>query len=322
MKKSFAALLCCPSCQGPLDLHADDDPARPDDVASGLLRCPRCSHDWSIRGGIPRFVTSDFYAGNFSLEWTRHRLTQLDSARSSESEETFAQKTGLTPDDLRGKLVLDVGCGMGRFSDVATRWGAEVVGVDLSLAVESAAANLADRPNFNVAQADVFRLPFRPETFDVIFSLGVLHHTPSTVRAFRCLPSLLKPGGRLAIWVYHAYNPLNRISDAYRIITTRLPREWLYTLSKVAGPVYPLYHVPVLRFFLQTLLPVAIHPDRRWRVLDTFDWYSPKYQWKHTYAEVDRWFRREGFEDIRLYDYPVAMSGRKPLAHGRAKAGE
>jgi len=70
--------------------------------------------------------------------------------------------------------VLDVGCGMGRFADVILRWGGEDYAVDLSFAVDAAYANLGDRPGFHVAQASVFDLPFRPKTFDLIFSLGVL----------------------------------------------------------------------------------------------------------------------------------------------------
>src|SRR5208337_3717658 len=68
-------------------------------------------------------------------------------------------------------------CGMGRFADVATRWGAHVVGIDLSLAAEVAARNLAGR-KATILQADVFHLPFVPESFDFIYSIGVLHHTP------------------------------------------------------------------------------------------------------------------------------------------------
>ena len=82
-------------------------------------------------------MASDTYVGSFSFEWNRHRKTQLDDATSRESEETFREKSGLRPEDIAGRLVLDVGCGMGRFADVVSRWGGRVVGVDLSLAVEA-----------------------------------------------------------------------------------------------------------------------------------------------------------------------------------------
>jgi len=82
-----------------------------------------------------------------------------DGSRNFEPD--FVRKTGLNPEDFKGKLVLDVGCGMGRFAEVATRWGARVVGIYLSAAAEVAAENLSDR-EFVAFQADVFSLPFAP----------------------------------------------------------------------------------------------------------------------------------------------------------------
>jgi hypothetical protein len=60
-------------------------------------------------------------------------------------------------------------------------------------------------------------------------------------------------------------------------------------------------------------IPMAFHKDPRWRVLDTFDWYSPWYQSKHTYEEVFRWFEDCGLEDLRVILQPVSVSGRKPI---------
>ncbi len=59
-------------------------------------------------------------------------------------------------------------------------------------------------------------------------------------------------------------------------------------------------------------IPFAFHEDPKWRVLDTFDWYSPWYQSKHTYEEVFRWFEDCGLEDLRVILQPISVSGRKP----------
>jgi hypothetical protein len=64
---------------------------------------------------------------------------------------------------------------------------------------------------------------------------------------------------------------------------------------------------------LQLLAPISLHPDWRWRWLDTFDWYTPRYQWKFLYPEVHRWFREVGFDDVRVFDPPIAMRGNKTL---------
>jgi len=262
--------------------------------------------------GIPRFVESDAYVSSFSLEWNRHRQTQLDNQESRESEETLRQKTGLRPEDVAGKLVLDVGCGMGRFADVVERWGGRVVGVDLSLAVEAAQANLGSRETVRILQADLFRLPFRPGSFDVVYSIGVLHHTPDCEKATREILRFVRPGGRACVWVYGVMGTWERFARQYRRVTVRMPKRLLHAICHIAIPWHHVCRLPVVGPLLWTILPVSKHPNPDWRVLDTFDWYSPKYQSLHTFPEVYRWFRSEGFVDIDLFDVAVAVAGSRP----------
>ncbi len=258
--------------------------------------------------------SSDGYVGNFSFEWLRHRRVQLDHDGSHESEETFRKKTGLTPDDVKGKRVLDAGCGMGRFTEVVSRWGGQVVAVDLSFAVEAARENLAGRDNVTVIQADLFHLPFPEDSFDVIYSIGVLHHTPDCEQAFRGLVRYLAPGGTIAVWLYADDGGLwMRCADFYRRCPTKLPSRVLHVFSHLAIPAYYFYKIPLLGRILWTILPMSQHPNPEWRVLDTFDWYSPRYQSKHTYPEVYQWFESERLTCIRVLDVPVALSGVKPV---------
>jgi SAM-dependent methyltransferase len=254
-------------------------------------------------------VASDAYAASFSFEWNQHRRTQLDDACSRESVETLRVKTGLAPEDVAGRLVLDVGCGMGRFADVVSRWGGRVVGVDLSRAVEAAQANLEGRPNVRILQADLFKLPFAPETFDIVYSLGVLHHTPDCEQAFRRLAPLVRPGGRLCVWVYGPMGVWEWFARQYRRVTVRMPPRLLHALCHLAIPWFYPCRLPMVGRLFRTILPISFHPRPAWRVLDTFDWYSPRYQSQHTFPEVYRWFQSEGFEEIALFDFPVAMAG-------------
>ena len=300
----LSGVLVCVRCGIPL-------PPEPSWDVTGT-RCVGCGTVVPVIQGVPRFVPFDAYTLSFSFEWNRHRLTQFDTADSRESERTFREKTGFSPEDVKNKLVLDVGCGMGRFADVVSRWGGQVVGIELSLAVEAAYANLAGRANVRILQADLFRLPFPPETFDIVYSIGVLHHTPDCEKAFRQLPRLLKPGGKLAIWVYGTVGPQVRIADLYRRFTVRMPPKLLHALCHVSIPMYHVARIPLVGPLLRTAFPISLHPNPRWRVLDTFDWYSPRHQSKHTYPEVYRWFISEGLVEIDLLDTPVAVRGRKP----------
>ena len=303
-------ILRCPQCEGKLEEQ------------SSAVRCQTCLCDFPLRGGVIQFVPSEDYAASFGFEWSKYARTQLDHAPSQTSEETFRRKTGFAPEELKGKWVLDVGCGMGRFAEVASRWGAKVVGVDLSRATYVAAKNLSDRKNVWLCQANLFRLPFAPESFDYIYSIGVLHHTPSCEQAFKTLPRLLKPNGTIAIWVYSGYNKWYRMSDFYRRFITRLSPKQLHALCQLAGPLYHLHRVlrriPVLGRVLSGALsysvPMSLHPVRECRILDTFDWYSPTYQSKHTYEEVFCWFEDCGLRDLRVLFEPAAIQGRKPAA--------
>lgn len=298
------------------------------------LRCS-AGHRIAVSGGVPRFVRDDGYAASFSYEWKRFSRTQLDTANDAdawrrvlyglseataehESQRTFELKTGFVAEELAGKLVLDAGCGMGRFTEVAVRAGATVIGVDLTGAVDVAAKNLAGSNNAAFVQADLRRLPFAPASFDAIFSIGVLHHTPDTFQALEALVPLLRPGGTLAIWVYelapwrHAWLPPAHVfSDVWRVVTTRLPRRLLMRLC-VARACAEDIRLPGVRRLLRKVLPASDHPHFEWRVLDTFDWYSPRFQWKHTGDEVARWCERLGLSDIRILPVPVAVRARKP----------
>ena len=182
MKHRLADLLVCPDCTASLELEirARDQ----EEILAGLLRCGRCRCDFPIQEGIPRFVPSDAYAASFSFEWKKWQRTQFDTESQKRSESTFVVSTGKRPQELAGKLVLDVGCGSGRFMDVLARAGAEIVGLDLSLAVEVARQNLGCRPNCHLVQADALSPPFRPGTFDFAYSIGALHHTSDSRQAF------------------------------------------------------------------------------------------------------------------------------------------
>jgi SAM-dependent methyltransferase len=272
--------------------------------------CPRCAAAYPIVDRVARFVSSEHYVGSFGYQWNTFAKSQLDSANgTSRSRDTFEQKTGWPLASLAGLRVLDAGCGMGRFAEVCADAGADVHAIDLSSAVEAAARNLGHRPNLSFYQADIMNLPFADGTFDAIYSLGVLHHTTNTRAAFLSLIRLLKPGGRIAIWVYSTRLRLMFGGELLRAFTPRLPKPLLLKACRVAVPLYHLHRIPLLGMMTTALLPTSLNPDPEWRWLDTFDWYSPTYQWKHSYDEVEGWFRDAGLTEIARAAFPVSVRG-------------
>ena len=285
-------------------------------MVAGQLGCVKCGTIFPIVGGVPRFVSSDSYADAFSFEWNLHRTTQLDSSTGkTDSVDRFAQSLGFPLSELKGRLVLDIGCGTGRFAEIALNNGATVVGVDLSLAVDAAYTNIGTHPRMHIVQADVFRLPLAVDAFDVIYSLGVLHHTPDCRKAFEQLPPHLRPGGKVVITVYTDRNKYYCMStNFWRRWTPRLPKRLLYALSHVAIPLYYLYKIPGLRVIGMGLLPINMDPRAKWRVLDTFDCYSPAYQSYHNFPEVFEWFEKAGLRDIRAIQPEVTLVGSRPVS--------
>lgn len=316
MKKELLLWICCPYCKNELDLKAES--VENGEIKEGQLVCS-CGKEFIIRDYIPRFVDDDKYVKNFSFEWKRHRQTQLDSANRNNvmagtTRRTFEKRVDFPLSQLRDKVTLDVGCGMGRYAEIAAEEGAQVVGMDLSLAVDAAFENIGRKANVNFIQADIFNLPFKCESFDFIYSFGVLHHTPDCYKAFSMIPGLLKKGGKFSVLLYSAYNKgIVYMSNFWRIFTTKIPKKILYYAGFLLIPLYYLYKIPVVGNVCKMVFPLPMWSDWRWRVLDTFDWYSPKYQSKHTHWEVFGWFKKHGIEDIFIGEDEISLQGTKKL---------
>jgi len=310
MKRELLKYIVCPKCKGQLRLEAEI--WEEGEIKSGYLRSD-CGERFAIIDFIPRFIPGDQYVKSFSFEWQVHNKTQVDSLSGhAVSLRQFKSRVDFPLSELRGKLVLDAGCGTGRYSEITLNNGATVIGVDLSYSIDVAFANMGRRENAHFIQADIMHLPFPENTFDFAFSFGVLHHTPDAAGAFAALAKLVKPKGKFAIFVYSSYNKgIVYTSAFWRFFTTRMPKRALYALSFISVPLYYVYKIPVIGNIGRMLFVIPMWKDWRWRVLDTFDWYSPKYQSKHTHWEVFGWFDKAGFNEIKPFENEITMTGTK-----------
>lgn len=210
----------------------------------GALRCDACATSFPITRGIPRFtelseVESDKQATAANFGWQWQHFTEEDSRYA---EQFLGWIAPVTPEFFQNKVVLEGGCGKGRHTQLAARWGAQdVIGIDLSGAVETAFAATRSLPNAHIVQADIYRLPLARK-FDYAFSVGVLHHLPDPRGGFMSLASKLKPGGYLSAWIYGAENNewiVRWVNPVRERVTSRLDKRVLLQLSKLpAACVY------------------------------------------------------------------------------------
>ena len=202
MKRGLLQYLACPNCRGDLDCRAAG--TEESEIVEGTLDCLGCRAAFPIRDGVPRILPSapssreSATAAAFGTQWKL-----LGDLTHVFREEFDSYLHPLTATDLKGLVVLDAGCGMGKFSLASAEAGAAaVIAVDLSDAVDVAHTYLRRFPDAHVVQASIYALPFRPGTFDFAFSIGVLHHLPDPERGFQGIVPLVRPGGRALAWVY------------------------------------------------------------------------------------------------------------------------
>lgn len=237
MKKRLLQYLACPACNSGIRLHSvtkSEDP----EILEGLLECTGCGNHFPIVRGVPRFadlskIDEEKAATASSFGWEWQHFTQEDERYA---EQMLGWLDPVKPEFFRDKVVLDGGCGKGRHTLLAASWGArDVVGIDLSDAVESAFAATRSSENMHIVQADLCHPPLA-RVFDYAFTIGVIHHLNDPEIGFRALASKLKPGGAFSVWVYGAENNgwiVRLVSPLRKRFTSRMNRRWLLHLSKL-----------------------------------------------------------------------------------------
>lgn len=329
MKLSLLDHLLCPACgDGSFALRidrearlrawsshfeADESPAGRDGewltvVEEGQLTCQACEARFPIVGGVPRLLPPGAAAGPS----TGHRLTEFEGVVAQYEENFRDLLSPVVVEDLLGLRVLDAGCGFGRHAFFAARYGAEVFALDSSEeAVNSAQRNLRTLHRAHVVQGDLYRPPFRKQSFDLVYCFGVLHHVPDALGAFRALDEQVRSGGRLSIWVYGPRQGATRVATgALRGATSQMSPDQLLRFSHaVAAGLRVFSHtphrllgaVPVLSSVV-THLPV--HDHSRWPfevvVADVYDRLRIPVTGYYTGEELEGWYAEAGYADIRV----------------------
>jgi SAM-dependent methyltransferase len=321
MNQKLLEILACPKCKGGLNSFSADE-----EIVEGTLECLSCALRYPVTNGIPRFVEPDNYASSFGYQWNRFRKEQIDSFNGTTlSADRLWSETGWAKAELAGRWVLDAGCGAGRFLDAAAAGSkGEIVGVDISSAIDAAKDNLAGHDNVHFVQASIYELPFREGTFDYCYCIGVIQHTPDTRASLHSIARVVKPGGRIAVTIYPR-KPWTKLFSKYwfRPVTKRLRKEKLLRLIEGIMPIaFPLtdvvFRIPLLGKLFMFAIPVANYVHEKqltreqryaWAILDTFDMLSPYYDQPMTEAEALTALEDKGVSARRSTGSGVNLSG-------------
>lgn len=314
MKAQVLDYLVCPACGSACKLSVEIKDG--EEIMEGGLRCRNCNAIYRITRGVPRMVHGLISqdqretADAFGYEWTH--FTHIDLTYEAEFLDWIAP---VDKEFFPHKVVLDGGCGKGRHAALSSAFGAaQVIGIDISDAVEAAFANTRHLENVHIIQANIYQLPLRA-CFDYAYSIGVLHHLPAPREGFLSLVGKLKPGGRMSAWVYGEEGNwwiTHLLTPVRELVTARAPRSMTNALSFV------------LALVLQTALKLVYRPiNRNLPALKRFLFYNDYlysisgFSFRENYStifdhlvaptafyisrpEFSEWFLKAGLEDVEI----------------------
>jgi SAM-dependent methyltransferase/uncharacterized protein YbaR (Trm112 family) len=340
LRDGFAEELRCPACGGGLRLEVRE--RSQDAVVEGALRCT-CGQLFPVIRGIPRLLLSEASASlaTEQAEFFRRHPDLLPPAVGVSSESTSARTQrafgdewrrfpnvlpvherifewyfqGGAPPDWPRLRVLDAGCGMGRWLHFVRKAGAKVVGLDVSRAIEVAAAR--EGCHADLVQADLRRPPFAPGTFDLVYSLGVVHHLADPGRAVATLAGLLAPGGELRLYVYRSLagepwfrRALLAAVTTLRAVTTQLPYPVVHVLAVSIAVTAEVFFLAPRRLLRGTSLgdrvtaglPLVHYADVPFQMLvgEQFDRLVAPLEGRYAREEVDEWLTAAGLRVVDI----------------------
>jgi len=348
MKLDLLEVLACPECQGHLQLEIIEKESS-GNILAGLLLCSSCKLMYPIYDSVPRmfpyfledykrFINKnkekiksfsdfsfpsgyapkgeEFVRHSFSKEWLEYDYSGVIWNYTYEQrKKLFLWEINMKDSDLKDKLIFDAGCGNGVISNLISKdTGAEVIGMDLSFGVVAAAKEFVSNKYLNFVQGTLLKPPFKPETFDIIYSHGVLHHTSNTKKTFLSIAPLCKPGGRCYVWLYGEYRGFsllfNILTNTIRTVVSRLPTTIQNPIVIALAKIYGFARHNFRRYVIKS---PGVNYNWKQTLHTTRDRFTPLYAYTHNAKEVIEWFKEAGFSNPvfrpNFFDNPIYTGG-------------
>lgn len=341
MKEIFVKSLCDPVTKGKLQLKIIKK--ENDQIISGTLINKKDNKQYKIINGVPRFVPKKFYSvlkknkneklqtvTSFGNKWTSKYNEENESLKKARQKRLFAmlginnqkELSSLLKDNIN---CLDAGCGPGWMEyQFNINKKTNLFAIDISRSVDVAFEKTRLSDNVLIAQSDIFKLPFKYNFFDVIFSGGVIHHTGDAKRALKVLCRHLKPGGLIGIYIYCVKPFIRELLDLeIRKITTEMNTDECLEISDqltafgqslqqikeklIIKKDIPLLNIKKGKYDIQDFIYnhfIKCYFNNNWgynrSILTNLDWYHPKYATHHTKTEIEKWFKENKIKKIKF----------------------
>jgi SAM-dependent methyltransferase len=314
MKKDILKEICCPNCKNPLIVsgnHLDNSK-----IIDGTLDCRSCGKLFKITSGVPNLILNlgerADLAKNWGFQWSKiaEGVLEKDTYYGQTEEEevaNFFKYFGVSPEDVAGKKILDVGCGYGRLTKALGNCGAHVIGIDIASSLEHVYDRYQSKNDVEFIRADLVTPPFPDASFDYISCKLSLCYVPDPSAAFSTIARLVKPGGRLFISMPDKNDPAFtvRLKDLLRF-THRVPKALL---------VYICWGLaPLLWLGRQYGTKKRSSNSIRTNAFLLFNALHSKFS-RHTREEVISWFKENRFDQIIETQgmlHSVNIRGEKP----------
>lgn len=252
-------------------------------------------------------IDNEFYTKNQNLN---HRILQRNSELNYPGNFSF----------LKDKIVVDAGCGNGRFAEIVAPYCKHLICLDIGNHIFKTKERLKKFNNVTFIQTNLETIPLLNNSVDFVFSIGVIHHTPNPQKTLAELTRILKPDCKISIWVYpHQYwgNPIKRIisKSLRKILLKKDLKDQTKFLKKYLVPIgkFQLFlENKGLKYFLFPLFLINVprHKDENEMLATTIDYYLPQFIYTYSDIQLKSMFENCGLEYHKL-PFPTSAIGKK-----------